>query len=262
MKSLIGSTIKARGLIASIAMVTLVAGASAQKGQGNRVGNPYTPNGADYTITGVQNVDDSNPGGQILSGTQVNTNFEMTPSIGVTYQNVNGGLVDFGLGLYTDNGKGGKGGGGSAESTGLRIDYNTAVDANTSTVTLEDFDIKDKSKGFNTGKVEPAMVIFGVTGGVLATATPGQVLNAMTQVQGQDDVWDVNIGHLLAADGITGQAVKSVLLYADAKNGEKTNSDPYLLRSAGNGTPVPEPGSIFALGAGALFLIRRAKKKA
>src|SRR5579862_6813650 len=129
MKSLTSSTIKTRGLVAAAAALALASSVSAQNG--TRQGNPYVPAGADYTITAVQDINDSNPNGT-MTGAQVNTNFERTPSIGVTYTKVDGGVVDFGVGLED------VGGNNPSQSTGLRIDYNTAVDANSSQVTLED----------------------------------------------------------------------------------------------------------------------------
>jgi hypothetical protein len=216
-----------------------------------RQGNPYVPPGANYTITAVQGVDDAHPLGQ--SGAQVNTDFEFKPSIGVTYDQGNGRLKDFGIGLYEGPGK-------QAESTGLRIDYNTAVDPNTATVTVMDFDIKSLGAGFKTKKVEPAMVLLGDGMNVLTTATPTDVLNVMTPVAGQDDTWTVNLGALLAEKHVNATSIKGVQLHADAKNGESTKSDPYLLKSANNPMQTPEPGTLLVLGAGALFARRRMKK--
>ena len=85
-------TLGALGMAAALAV-----SASAQ--QGMRVGNPYTPTGADYSITALQGIDSANPLGETLAGTQVNINFEDTPSIGVTYQQSNGKLEDTALGL-------------------------------------------------------------------------------------------------------------------------------------------------------------------
>src|ERR1700680_5051727 len=78
-------------------------------------GNPFTPSGADYQIFAMQEVEPSNPndGGADVHP-QVNTNFEFTPSIGVSYDTGGGKLTDFGIGLYL-NSKG------DTESTGLKI---------------------------------------------------------------------------------------------------------------------------------------------
>src|SRR5258708_34301257 len=85
------------GASAFAASLALSAGASASQVQ--RVGNNYSPTGSDFSISALQGIDSSNVLG--TSGAQVNLNFEMNPSIGVTYDSGNGQLTDFGLDLYT-----------------------------------------------------------------------------------------------------------------------------------------------------------------
>lgn len=248
MKRFFGSNIQIRSLCASAVALAFSASVSAQ----TRQGNPYVPTGANYTITGVQGISDANPMGT-TNGAQVNTDFEFKPSIGVTYSQSNGSLKDFGIGLYQAAGT-------TAASTGLRIDYNGPSDANTAEVTVMDFDIKSLQDGFKAKKVAPAMVILGTGGAVLATATPTDILHNMVAVPGEKDTWTVNIGRVLASKGVQATTVNGVLLHADAKNGESTKSDPYLLKSASNPTQVPEPATLCVIGAGMLLMRRRAKK--
>src|SRR6201989_3030283 len=85
-------------------------------------GNPYTPAGANFSIVGLQGIDASSPLGKTGFATQVNTDFEFTPSIGVSYDTGGGKLTDFGLGLYQNAAK-------ATQSTGLRINYNGPVTA-------------------------------------------------------------------------------------------------------------------------------------
>jgi hypothetical protein len=229
------------------------------------VGNPYIPTGADFTITALQGIDASNPLGASGFSPQVNNNFEFTPSIGVAYDQGGGNLKDFGLGLYSTGGGGGKkGGAGPLESTGLDIQYNQSVTASSVSFTVEDFDIGSKDTAFKSGKVEPSLLLLGVNGSVYASFTPQQIFPALTPTTGNanDDIWKVNIGQLLTTSHISDAAISGFVLYADATGGEQA-SDPYLLVSVGPGgmSPVPEAnaGVVLAplLGLFLLFPVRR-----
>jgi len=241
-----------RGLAAFATVATLAISASATE----RVGNPFTPDGADFSIFGVQGISLTNPLGASGFNTQVNTNFEFTPSIGVTYDQGNGKLKDFGIGLYSDSAK-------QTQSTGLMIKYNTAVTASSAVFTVEDFDIDAKATGFKNNKVEPSILIFGANNTILASAKPSDIFATMTpQGDAKNDIWDINVGKLLSNMHVNATSITGALLYADASNGEKTKSDPYLLRAVGNAQPVPEPATMCALGAGLLLLRRRKKAQA
>lgn len=238
---------------AILAALVLSANASAQV---QRVGNPYTPNGSDFSVTALQGIDSSNPLGQ-SSSAQVNLNFEFNPSIGVTYDQGNGHLKDFGIGLYQmDHSK-------QVESTGLSIRYSSLVSASSANLTVEDFDLDNHATGFKPEKVSPALLIYGANNQLLASAKPSDVFSSMVAESGSKDIWDINIGSLLSSMHAHSGPVSRVVLYADASNGEKANSDPYLLKAIGKGQPVPEPATLCVLGVGALLLgRRRAKAKA
>jgi hypothetical protein len=244
---------KAIGTLFTFATFALAATPFAQ----TRVGGTYTPSGANYSITAVQGIDASHQYGQSQYSPQVDLNYEMNPSIGVAYDQGDGKLKDFGIGLYTDKSK-------DVASTGLFIKYDSMVDANTADLVLEDFDLKSGATSFQKNKVEPSLFVFGAGGSLLASANPDDVFGAMTPLSGyKEDTWDLNLGKLLANDHIAAGAVSGVLLYADAKDGEKGDSDPYLLRAVPNAQAVPEPASMSALGlACAGFLARRRKKAA
>src|SRR4051794_7629717 len=81
------------------------------------LGNPYVPQGANFTVSGLQGIDSANLLGQSGFSTQVNQNFEFKGTLGVTYQkdDKGGKLSDFGLGLYQTASK-------AIESTGIRVD--------------------------------------------------------------------------------------------------------------------------------------------
>src|SRR6476660_6725564 len=59
-------------------------------------GQPYTPTGADFTMTAVQGIDASHPNGNTSFHPQVNGDFEFKDSIGVTYDQGGGHTKDFG----------------------------------------------------------------------------------------------------------------------------------------------------------------------
>jgi hypothetical protein len=227
-------------------------------------GNPFRPTGANYTLTAVQGINPSVPLGATGVSPQVNRDFEFQGSTGVSYDTGGGTLKDFGLGLYTDSA-------GKTQSTGLLTTYDSLVTASSVTITVEDFDIKaGKDTSFNSGKVEPGIVIFGTNHSILASLTPAQIFpllvaNNSVPSGASGDTWDLNFGALLNSIHLADQNISGFLLYADQSNGEKASSDPYLLVSIGNGIPtVPEPGtymvglSAIAL---ALFNARKALKK-
>ena len=81
-------------------------------------GNPYTPPGADFDIFALQGIDSTHTFGDSSFHPQVNTDFEFTPSIGVSYDQGNGNLHDFGLGLYQNSQH-------NTFSTGLNVVYAT-----------------------------------------------------------------------------------------------------------------------------------------
>jgi hypothetical protein len=215
-----------------------------------RQGNPYIPAGADFQIVGLQGIDASNPLGQSGFQTQVNTNFEFTPSIGVTYDSGGGKLTDFGLGLYTANG--------IVESTGLRTNYNTLVDAASVTITVEDFDLKSGDTGFDLAKkVAPAITLLGANNTIVATFRPGDIFSHMVEQplaggkKGDSDIWNINFGDLLSGMHLSDSSITGFILSADNTLGETANSDPYLLLSVGNGIMVPEPAN-YAVGIAAI----------
>jgi len=216
------------------------------------VGAYYRPAGDDFTITALQGIDASN-----LSGNSalVNLDFEMNPSIGVTYDQ-GGKLKDFGIGLYQT------GHNGSVESTGLSVNYDTLVKASSANLTVEDFDISSLTSEFKPGKVEPLISVYGPGNHLIGTATSSEVLESMTAAGGKNkDVWNINIGTLLSNMHAKGTDVSRVVLFADAANGEKSNSDTFLLVAASKGQPVPEPASLCALAFGAAVLVRRRRAK-
>jgi hypothetical protein len=207
-------------------------------------GQPFTPTGANFSMSAVQGINASNPNGASGFHPQVNGDFEFKDSIGVSYDDGTGHLKDFGLGLYQDAAH-------NTQSTGLMINYNQLVQASSVTITIEDFDIQaGHDKFFNTGKVEPSITLFGPGGTVFASLTPTAVFNNMTvntTTGTNTDVWDLNFGKVLASMHLADGPITGFLLYADALNGEQNNSDPYLLVAVGNGIPqVPEPANYLA----------------
>jgi hypothetical protein len=206
-------------------------------------GQPFTPTGANFSIFAAQGIDNSNPTGQSGFNPQVNGDFEFKDSIGVSYDDGSGHLTDFGVGLYNAAG--------AVKSTGLNVQYNTLVDANSITITIEDFDIHaGKDTFFNPHKVEPVITIFGANHSVIATAQPTDIFSLLVPNntaggKGSTDVWDLNIGAVLNSLHISDTTITGFLLSADMSHGEIPNSDPYLLVAIGRGTPVPEMGTLF-----------------
>lgn len=214
-------------------------------------GQPYTPTGANFSMTAVQGITPTTPTGITGVHPQVNGDFEINGSIGVSYDQGNGNLKDFGLGLYQDSAK-------NTFSTGMMISYNELVKASSVTITLEDFDINSGATGFNTKKVEPGILIFGPGNSIFANLTPAQIFPYMTlNPNGPDkgDTWDINFGNVLNGLKIADGPISGFLLYADMLNGEQANSDPYLLVAVGNGIPqVPEPAN-YLTGLAALLIL-------
>jgi hypothetical protein len=222
---------------ALLAGVLAVASSSANAAV-DRVGNPLTLSGANFSIFAFQDIDSSSPLGTIVPGkTMVNRNFEFPNSIGVTYS-LNNKQTDFGIGLYQGTAK-------ATESTGLEVLYNQPVFAGSATATVEDFDIKSGDKFFKPEKVEPSITFLGpgnspITGG---TASPAQIFANLVPVasKGEPDVWTINFPGLLNTLHLTDTTpINGFLLFADTTAGEKPSSDPYLLVAVGNAAPVPE----------------------
>ena len=216
-------------------------------------GQPYTPTGASFTISAVQGINPSQPTGASGFHPQVNGDFEFKDSIGVSWDDGTGKLKDFGLGLYQDPSK-------ALQSTGLMINYNQLVLASSVTITVEDFDITaGKDTSFNPNKVEPGLILFGPGGSIFASLNPAQIFPYLTQNttagQAKGDVWDLNFGAALTGLHLADGPISGFLLYADQLNGEKANSDPYLLVAVGSGIPqIPEPSTYLAAVAALVFL--------
>ncbi len=226
-------------------------------------GNPFTPPDANYQIYALQGVDSSHPLGLTGFSPQVNTDFEFTPSIGVSYDKGGGQLKDFGLGLF-------KGSDNAVFSTGLNILYNNPVDAYSVSLTVQDFDIKP-GQYFKPNKVSPAMLILGANNAVIANLTPAQIYPYLVAhtTDPKDDIWDINFSQLLGGNSIANGAISGFVLYANKTNGEKASSDPYLLLTVGNGNgipEIPEPGNFVAGLAAIVFAVifqlrKRASRK-
>jgi len=200
--------------------------------------NPYTPTGADFTITAFQGVNSTNGSGGTSSGAVVNNDFEFKGSLGVSYSPTAGGkFTDFGLGIYSN--------GGSTVSTGLNISLHQTSTASSVSVTMADFDISTGDAFFKTGKVESSILVFGPGNTLLFSANPTAVFNAMVPSPKGNDFWDLNFGKLLSNAGISSSTgISGFLLYADSANGEKIGSDPYFITSINGGmTVVPEPST-------------------
>jgi len=224
------------------------------------LGNPYTPTGANFTITAIQGVTDANPLGISGVSPQVNRDFEFQGATGVSYDIGGGKLTNFGLGLYS-------GANNSILSTGLRIDYNDLVSASSIVVRVEDFDIDTKATFFNPQKVEPTVLLLGDNNAILGKASPTQIFSALTPVSGSKDVWDLEFDKLLSNLNIADGPIRGFVLAADMNNGERPNSDPYLLVSIGNGIPaVPEGDTymvgLFGIGIAAVSVVRTMKRRA
>ncbi len=220
-----------------------------------REGPSYRPTGANYQIFAAQGIDPSTPLGKTGFNPQVNRNFEINPSIGVTYDKGNG-LTDFGLGLY-------KNAAGVTQSTGLNIQFDSSVIASSVIFTVADFDISQNATFFNPNKVEPGVLIFGPGNTLLANVSPTDIFSALMPSTAGNDIWNINLGQLLENVNLSRDtAVSGFLLFADMLDGEKANSDPYLLLSVGSGmSVVPEPATYLG-GLGLIGLLLAAHAKA
>jgi|1185.fasta_scaffold77701_2 hypothetical protein len=183
------------------------------------LGPTFTPTGANYSITALQN--------GVSGAAHVNRGFEFSDGIGVSYVNSSNHLTPFGIGLYGTN-----------LSTGLRIDYNSAVIG--ATVTLEDFDISGNLPFNFARKVAPFITFLGAGGSVIGQATPQQIRGAMTSVG--NDVWQVDLNQLHSG------AINGFILSADFANGERVPSDPYFMTVAGGCPVVPEVANMIPIG--------------
>jgi hypothetical protein len=210
----------------------------------------------------VQGINPSHPTGTSGFHPQVNGDFEFKDSIGVSYDTGTGTLKDFGIGLYQDSAH-------NTFSTGLMINYNQLVLASSVTITVEDFDITAGHDAFfKSDKVEPGIILFGPGGSIFASLTPAQIfpyLTPNTSTGAHADVWDLNFGAVLSGLHLADGPISGFLLYADMNDGERANSDPYLLVAVGPGIPqVPEPATYLAgiaaiimLGLSHLTVLRR-----
>jgi hypothetical protein len=226
---------------------------------------PYTPAGGNYSITALQNLTPLTLDGGTAVGANPNVNFEFQGGIGVRYTNDAGKLVNFGIGLYDASSAKGI----QAASTGLNIAFDQLVSSNSLSATLGDFDLKDLSGDFNTGKVAPTISIYGAGGSLLGNFSSADIIadHALTLLSSNDpiaktDTWKLSLNSLVGPN----TQVSGFTLAADAYNGsgglEKVASDPYFLVSV-NGSDcamVPEPGSAFLIlsaGLGTLIITRR-----
>ena len=88
--------------------------------------------------------------------------------------------------------------------------------------------------------------------------------NSSLSTTNKADIWDLDFSKLFANLNLANTTISGFLLYADMLNGEKANSDPYLLVSVGNGIVVVPEASNYLAGAvaiaiGAFHVIRRRK---
>src|SRR2546428_10793503 len=84
-------------LPAVLAGVFILASSSANAGV-DRLGTPFTPAGANFSIVALQGIDGNPIGG--TGSPQVNLNFEFPAVLGATIDQGGGKLKDFGIGLY------------------------------------------------------------------------------------------------------------------------------------------------------------------
>lgn len=204
-------------------------------------GNPYVPTGANFQIVALQGIDSSHAFGDSNFSPSVNVNFEFDPSIGVSFDQGNSKLKDFGLGLYQDKQH-------NTFSTGLDVQYNQPVLASSVTITVMDFDLKANDPFFKNEKVQPSIILLGPGNTIYGTASPADIFPNLVAVppsgNGKDaDIWTLNFAALLNTLHLADAPITGFILSADSSHGEKTNSDPYLLLSVGNGTQVPEPST-------------------
>lgn len=241
------------------------------------------------TITGS-----STAGAQVSIGGELQTLGQppQPTGFGVSVLGPNGQLnfnQQEGLGLYQPSG------GNSVAADGLLITYTGPVTASSVTLTLADFDLNvhnitagttaaqglmanNQPVSFLHDKVSPQILI-QTAGGTVINVDPisnasSLILKSMefASTQTNADTWTINIGTLLNGLGVNpNTAITSIDLTEsknavfDNNNGQPqsltTNSDPYFLIAAANGTVVPEPSSIaLIIGAvvvGATYWVRR-----
>jgi hypothetical protein len=248
-----------KNLVMNKAMLpALVAGAlalvSSNASATVRLTNPFTPTGADYTITAKSGINSTNGSSGTSASAVVNQDFEFKGTLGVTYTD-GGKTTDFGIGIYSS--------GGSTVSTGLQFTLHQPSIASSVVATLADFDLKSTATFFNPNKVEASVLIF--SGANTFSFNPTQVFAALTNTtgpNGNEDYWNLNFGTLLSNSGQNANmAINGFLLYADSTNGEKVGSDPYFVTSIGAITPVPEP-STYVGGLAVVLLLIGAHAKA
>jgi hypothetical protein len=240
------------------ALVTALAfcASSTVKAGVTRHGNPFIPSGANFSITALQGINGSPLGG--TGSPEVNTDFEFTPSIGVTIDQGGGKKKDFGIGLYEDSVR-------NIQSTGLEVLFNQPILASSATATVEDFDIQaGKDTFFKTEKVEPRLLLLGPGNSILGSATPADIFPNLVPVSGpaKDDTWDINFAGLLNTLHLADTPINGFVLFADTAAGEKPSSDPYLLVAVGNGTAVPEPSPyLLVMVSGALAVLFHSRQR-
>ena len=191
-----------------------LAAATSQANATVQLTNPYTPAGADYTITAKSGISGANGSGGTSAGALVNQDFEFKGTLGVSYTPAGGKMTDFGIGLYSNGG---------TFSSGLQVTYHQPAIASTALVTLADFDIKSNAAFFNSQKVEASVLVY--SGANTFSFNPTQVFAALTNTTGpnnNEDYWNLNFGTLLTNAGQSANTpISGFLLYADANNGEK-----------------------------------------
>ncbi len=226
------STLRAFGRHSAVVILAVaVCVGSNASAAAKRLGHSYIPS-PDYTIFSLQGIDSTSQFGDGNPNSQVNTDFEFTGGLGVTYDPGNGHLTDFGIGLYQNTAH-------ATKSTGMLIQLTTPAPASQITVTLADFDINATATFFNPNKVEPRIILFGPGGTVYANAGPVDIFHVLTvnttspvaTGKGAPDVWDLNLGALLASMHLANTTITKYQLYADATGGEKVPSDPYFFVS-------------------------------
>jgi hypothetical protein len=226
------------------------------------LGNPFRPAGANYNIFARQGIDAAHPNGDpSFTFTQVNSGFEIAGALGISYQaNVaSSTLTDFGIGLYKNAAM-------AEVATGLNYQYDSLVQASSVTIRMVDFDINNTDTFFKSDKVEPAMLLYGAGGVVIASASPTDIFNSMVFVStANDGTWDLNLGTLLAEKGMPDQPISGFLLYADNTDNEHVPSDPFFILSVTNGVVVPEAGNfvagLAAIAFGGIFHLRQVRRK-
>ena len=225
----------------------------------------YVPAGANYSITALQNLTPLTLDGGTSVGANPNVNLEFQGGFGVRYQNSEGRLTDFGIGLYDASCAPGV----QTASTGLNIDFSHLVSSHGLSATLGDFDLNGSSIDADPSKVAPTISIYGNGGLLLGNFSTADIIadHAATLLTSMDpiaktDLWKLSIDSLVGPNA----QISGFTLGADTHNGSGSlmavHSDPYFLVSVNGGdcAMVPEPGSAFLIlsaGLGALIITRR-----